>query len=252
MATVENGIIIAATFLLAGLVKGVTGLGLPTVSLTILTATLGLKPAMALLLVPSFVTNVWQALVGGSLLAILRRLWPFLLALCLTTWAGVTVLARSRSDLFAGLLGVATLVYAVTGLARLELPRPGQREGWLTPLIGAVSGLINGMTGAFVVPGVLYLQSLGLPRDAFIQAMGVLFATSTVALAIALGNSQLLSPDLALLSAGAVIPGLIGMGLGQIVRRRLSESLFRRVFFCALLLMGTYIVIANGLRVAGW
>ena len=79
----------------------------------------------------------------------------------------------------------------------------------------------------------------------------MLFATSAVALAVALGNRQLLSPDLALLSAGAVIPGLIGMGLGQIVRRRLSESLFRRVFFCALLLMGTYIVIANGLRVAG-
>ena len=116
MATVENGIIIAATFLLAGLVKGVTGLGMPTVSLTILTAALGLKPAMALLLVPSFVTNVWQALVGGNLLAILRRLWPFLVALCLTTLPGVTVLARSRSDLFAGLLGVAALVYAITAL----------------------------------------------------------------------------------------------------------------------------------------
>jgi len=249
MATIENATIIAATFLLAGLVKGVTGLGMPTISLTILTATLGLKPAMALLLVPSFVTNVWQALAGGSLLAILRRLWPFLLAMFLTTWLGVAVLARSRSDLLAGLLGVAVLVYAVTGLASLELPRPGRREGWLTPLVGAVSGLLNGMTGAFVVPGVLYLQSLGLPRDAFIQGMGVLFATAVTALAVALGNRQLLSPDLALLSAGAVIPGLIGMGLGQIVRRRLSESLFRTIFFSALLMIGTYIVVANGLRV---
>jgi uncharacterized membrane protein YfcA len=139
------------------------------------------------------------------------------------------------------------LVYAVTGLTRIELPQPGRREGWLTPLVGAVSGLLNGMTGAFVVPGVLYLQSLALPREAFIQAMGVLFATSVTALAASLGNRQLLSPELALLSAGAVIPALVGMGLGQIVRRRLSDNVFRTIFFSALLLIGTYIVV-NALR----
>jgi uncharacterized membrane protein YfcA len=242
MATVENGIIIAAAFLLAGLVKGVTGLGMPTVSLAILTAALGLKPAMALLLVPAFVTNVWQALVGGNLSIILRRLWPLLAALCLTTWLGVSVLARSRSDLLAGLLGLTVLVYAVTGLTKVELPRPGRREGWLTPLVGAVSGLFNGMTGAFVVPGVLYLQALGLSRDLLIQARGRLFALSTAALALALGTNGLLSPELGAWSAAAVAPALVGMTLGRRIRRALSEARFRRVFFVALLLLGGYIV----------
>jgi hypothetical protein len=96
---------------------------------------------------------------------------------------------------------------------------------------------------------VLYLQSLGLPREAFIQAMGVLFGTSVTALAAALGNRQLLSIDLALLSAGAVPPALIGMGLGQLVRRRLSEEGFRTIFFTALLLIGAHIV-ASALRSA--
>jgi uncharacterized membrane protein YfcA len=243
MATPETALIIAGAFLLAGLVKGVTGMGMPTVSLAILTVTLGLKPAMALLLVPSFATNVWQALAGGHLGTILRRLWPLLLALCLTTWLGVAVLARARSELLAGLLGLIVLAYAVTGLVRIELPRPGRLEGWLSPVVGAMSGLLNGMTGVFVVPGVLYLQSLGLPREAFIQAMGVLFGTSVTALAIALGSRQLLSVELGLLSAAAVIPALIGMGLGQIVRRRLSEQRFRAIFFSALLLIGTHIII---------
>jgi uncharacterized membrane protein YfcA len=242
MATPENLLIIALTFLLAGLVKGVTGLGMPTVSLAILTVTLGLKPAMALLVIPSFVTNIWQAVVGGHLLIILRRLWPLLLPLCVTTWLGVAVLARSRSDLLAALLGLVVLCYAITGLARIELPRPGRFEGWLSPLVGVVSGMLNGMTGAFVVPGVLYLQSLGLPRDAFIQAMGVLFASSVTALAVSLGSRQLLPMELGMLSAGAVIPALIGMGLGQTVRRRLSEILFRRIFFSALLMIGCFII----------
>jgi hypothetical protein len=69
--------LVAATFFIAGGVKGVIGLGLPSVSLALLTATLGLYEAMAILLVPSFVTNLWQAVVGGELRAILARTWPF-------------------------------------------------------------------------------------------------------------------------------------------------------------------------------
>ena len=66
---------IAAAFLIAGTVKGVIGLGLPTVSLALLAVLIDLPTAMALLLVPSFVTNLWQAMVGGNGGAILRRFW---------------------------------------------------------------------------------------------------------------------------------------------------------------------------------
>ena len=58
-------ILVTLTFLLAGTVKGVIGMALPTVSLGILAATLGLKEAIVLMLVPSFVTNVWQGVIGG-------------------------------------------------------------------------------------------------------------------------------------------------------------------------------------------
>src|SRR5690606_13714915 len=70
---------IAGTFVLAGLVKGVIGFGLPTVAVALLTLTIGLKDAMALMLVPSLVTNLWQALAGGRLWTILRRFWALFL-----------------------------------------------------------------------------------------------------------------------------------------------------------------------------
>lgn len=99
------------------------------------------------------------------------------------------------------------------------------------------------MTGSFVVPGVLYLQALGLTRDGFIQAMGVLFTTSTIALAFGLHHRGLLAGELAILSAGAVGPALVGMVTGQMIRQRLSEEMFRRIFFAALLVLGIYIVV---------
>ena len=98
------------------------------------------------------------------------------------------------------------------------------------------------MTGSFVVPGVLFLQAIGLPRDMLIQAMGMLFMASTLALAVALQGNDLLSIELGKLSAAALLPAIIGMVLGQRLRQRLSEQLFRRVFFISLLILGAYII----------
>ena len=181
--------------------------------------------------------------VGGYLSAILRRTWSLLLAVCIGTWFGVGILAKANADLLAGLLGLVLCIYAVLGLVRVDPASPGRLEPWLSPVVGAVSGVLNGMTGSFVVPGVLYLQSLRFPRDGFIQSMGVLFTTSTIALAFALHDRQLLSGELAILSAGAVVPALAGMVAGQVVRKYLSEQMFRTVFFAVLLVLGAYIVL---------
>ncbi len=245
MWTPESLIIIGVTFLIAGLVKGVIGLGLPTVSLALLTATLGLKPAMALLLLPSFVTNVWQGMVGKEFLSITRRLWTLLVAVCVGTWLGVYVLANSDTALLSALLGVLLGVYSALNLVQPRVPSFGKSEIWLSPMIGGINGVLTGMTGSFVVPGVLYLQALALPRDAFIQAMGILFTISTVALAVSLGDHRLLSMELGALSTGAIIPAIIGMVVGQKVRQRLSETAFRKVFFISLLLLGVYIVLRS-------
>jgi uncharacterized protein len=238
----ETIVIIFISFVLAGFVKGVVGLGLPTVSLGLLTATLGLTNAIALMLAPTFVTNVWQALVGGAFLEIMRRLWMLLVAAGVGIWLGTQVLARGNTTLLSGLLGLLICAYAVFGLVTIKVPSPGRREAWLSPTIGAVNGVLTGLTGSYMVPGVLYLQALGMPRDVLIQAMGILFTVSTAALAVALADNRLLSMELGTASAVAIFPAFMGMALGQRVRNRLSEKRFRRVFNGALLMLGGYIV----------
>lgn len=234
---------IAATFLLAGTVKGVIGLGLPTVSLAILTAVFDLPSAMALLLAPSLVTNLWQACIGGNALALLRRLWPFFLCATATIWLGAQALTRIDFDLLARLLGVLIVVYAATSLAGFRLSITSGKETWCSPVFGAVNGVLTGMTGSFVVPGVMYLQALDLPRDMLVQAMGMLFMVSTLGLALALGGSGFLTVDLGVQSAAALVPALVGMYLGQKIRRMLSETQFRRAFFVAILILGGYIAL---------
>lgn len=233
---------ICATFLLAGFVKGVIGLGLPTISLALLTAVLGLPQAMALLLVPSFATNLWQALAGGNAASILRRNWQFFALATLTVWIGALSLSRLDTDVLAGLLGLILVVYAALNLSGLRFTVPAARQPWVGSVFGATNGVLTGMTGSFVVPGVMYLQATGMPRDALVQAMGILFVLSTVALAVALGGNGLLNATLGAQSAMALLPAVAGMVIGQKVRGHLSEARFRIALFSALLALGLYLL----------
>ncbi|MBA2780937.1 TSUP family transporter [Billgrantia kenyensis] len=235
-------LLVVATFVVAGVVKGVIGMGMPTVSLALLTATVGLPSAMALLLAPTIITNIWQALVGGYLQTIVRRLWPFLLASVVTVWLGVAILARVDVRWLSALLGILIAFYALAGLFNLGLGALVSRGRYASPVNGTLTGLLTGMTGSSVFPGVAYLQSLGLPRDMLIQAMGVLFVVTTMALGLSMGGQRLLSVELGLLSLGAVVPAIVGMQLGQRLRRRLSETTFRRIFLSGLLAMGLYLL----------
>lgn len=238
---------VTGTFLLAGMVKGVIGLGLPTVSLALLTVAFDLPSAMALLLAPSFVTNLWQALVGGNGRAIVIRIWPFLLMATVTVWIGAAALTRVDPKLLTALLGALLVVYALVNLAGIRLTIPARHEAWAGPLVGTANGVLTGMTGSFVVPGVMFLQGIGLSRDRLIQAMGMLFAASTLALGVALQKASFLTIENGLLSCAAVLPALAGMVLGQQVRKKLSEQYFRKAFFIALLVLGVYII-AGALR----
>lgn len=237
--------LIGGAFLLGGAVKGVIGLGLPTVSLAALTAALGLQPAMALLVVPSFATNVWQAAAGGHARAVAARLWPLMAAAAVTAWIGAGALTRVDLSRLSALLGVLVAAYAAAGLAGIRFSVPGRSERWAGPLTGAVNGLFTGMTGSFVFPATLYLQAIGLDRDALIQAMGMVFTASTVALAVAIGGRGLISGELGLLSAASVLPALFGMALGRLVRRGIPQALFRKLFFSALLALGLHIVFGS-------
>ncbi len=243
--TTEILLILILPFLLGGIVKGVIGTGLPTIALALLTATIGIREGMAIILLPSILTNIQQGLFGGHLKEVFNRSWTFLLATFLAIWLGAAMLASFNVSTISGLLGVILLFYAAFGIWAKRLPHPGKSEIWLNPILGFINGILTGMTGSSVIPGVLYLQSLELGRDRLVQTMGLLFLTSTTTLAFALQKNQLLTLELLQLSAMAFIPSYIGMIIGIQVRKRISEQVFKRLFFIFMLLLGLYIVIRS-------
>lgn len=234
--------LLTGTFLLAGLVKGVIGLGLPTVAMGLLGLAMLPVEAAALLLVPSLVTNAWQLLAGPGFGDLLRRLWPMMVGVVAGTLAGSGVIAGPSTGAATAFLGVALALYGLVGLAQFRLRVPPGAEPWAGPLVGTVTGLVTGATGVFVIPAVPYLGSLGLERDDLVQALGLSFTVSTLALAGGLALHGALPLAASVASLLAVLPALAGMTLGGWLRARVRPETFRLCFFVGLLVLGSELV----------
>jgi uncharacterized protein len=238
--------ILAATFgafLLAGSIKGVIGLGLPTVAIGLLGIMMPPAQAAAILVVPSLATNVWQFVVGGGLLALVRRLWPMLVGICIGSFIGAIVLPRNGSGNATVWLGSALVIYAGLGLIKIHFHTPPRAEIWLGLLMGTATGAITVATGIYVLPGTPYMQSLQFERDKLVQALGLSFTVSTVTLAAALGYAGEIHTSLAWPALVALGAAVIGMWLGQIVRGKVSAETFRLWFFVGLLLLGAHLAL---------
>ncbi|AYQ27332.1 sulfite exporter TauE/SafE family protein [Polaromonas sp. SP1] len=243
--------VVVAVFLLAGLVKGVVGLGLPTLSMGLLASVMPPAHAAVILILPSFLTNAWQMWDGAALGRLVRRLWPLQLGvLAGTLWAPVSLVTLNANVASAG-LGAALMVYAVLGLAAVSLSVPRRGERFSSGATGLITGAITAATGVFVFPAVPYLQALHLKKDELVQALGLSFTVSTVALFGRLALEGSFSADAVPGGWGwlAALPAaLLGMAAGQMLRGRLDEKAFKRLFFTGLLAIGLYMVIGSAIR----
>src|SRR3954454_16416311 len=235
-------VLIAAVFALAGFIKGVIGLGLPTVSVGLLAGAMPPGQALAIVIVLAIVTNIWQTFVGPYLRDIIRRLWPLML--------GTVIGIRLNADMLTGpyasygtiLLGVLLVIYAIVGLTKFSFKVPRKDEKWIGGIVGLVTGAVSAATGVQVLPSMPFMQAIGMEKDELVQALGVFFTVATLALAFNLSSAALLSAATALPGAVAMAAAFSGMFIGQAVRSRMHADTFRRWFLIAMIFLGLYLV----------
>jgi uncharacterized protein len=239
MTTVEIAFGLAV-FLLAGAVKGLVGMGLPTITIALTSLVLPLTEAMALIALPSIFSNVWQAAVGGNFWRILRRQWPLIVPLAVGLYATMWLVGQRGPDWAFLVLALVLIGYGAFGLLRIRLHIHADLEKPLAPVVGIVSGFIAGVMGVPIIPLMPYLQGLDIKPSELVQTLGVVLCATSVTLTASLLNFGLLDGPRTVVSAAAVLPALAGMWLGQQVRLRLSVEQFRQAVFWALLLTGLY------------
>lgn len=244
-------LIIAAVFAFAGFIKGVIGLGLPTVSIGLLAVAMPPAQAVAIVIVPAIVTNIWQTFAGSYLRGILRRLWPLLLGTVIGIRLGAGLMTGPYARYGSLVLGVLLVAYGILGLSKRSFHVAPNREKWIGGPVGLITGVISAATGVQVIPSMPYLQAIGMEKDELVQALGVFFTTATLALAVNLTDAGLLSTATALPGLIALAAAFAGMFGGQAVRTRMHPDTFRRWFLIALMGLGLYLAATTLVKLVG-
>lgn len=233
--------LIGLAFMLAGMVKGIIGMGLPTVAMSVLGLMMGTPEAVALLALPTLVTNTWQLLGGPGFGRLLRRFATLLATLLAGAFAGAKML--THGGYAAGILGGVLALYGMIGLLAPQFHVPPRLERPLAPVVGLVSGLLYGSTGVAVIPLIPYMTSLRLEKDELIQAFGLAFSACAIGLTLGLMDGGRMEMSVTWTSLLALLPAMAGMILGQRIRDRMRPEAFRRFFMVWMLAIGVYMLL---------
>lgn len=230
-------------FVLAGLVKGVVGFGLPTIGIGLGALISDIPTAMMLILVPTFFTNIVQIFSTGSLRDVLQKSWVFLFGAVLLVPLGLWMVVVVPEFPFERLLGLLILVYSLASLKGFNPVMQMKNNSALALVLGLLNSVFTGMTGSMTVPGVMYLRSLQLSKDDLLCAMGVLFFISTIAMGGSLWWLNRATQELSVLSVAMCIPVAFGVWLGMQIRKLLSEAQFKHIFLSAFAVLGIYLTL---------
>jgi uncharacterized membrane protein YfcA len=220
-----------------GLIKGIIGLGLPLIAIPILATMMPIPTAIALLCFPILVSNTIQVRQAQGFRRTIHRFWPLLTTLVIGMLIGAQLLVQLDEDLLSLILGLILVGFATLNIVSPDISLPPGREKPIGAVIGFVAGIIGGLSSFFGTPIVMFMVALRLDRDTLVGAISIVYATGSVPLYGALAWYGILGPWEALISLAAIAPSLLGLFLGQQVRKRVPQEKFR------LLILGMLIVI---------
>lgn len=238
MGVTELLLIGVVVFVIAGTVKGVVGIGLPTAAISMLTTVIDPRMAIAMGLGPIIVSNAWQIWTMGDLRGSIARYWLFALVLGGSVFATVFLSAEVSDRVIFLALGISIVSFAVLNL-RFAMPRIPDRFDVAAQLVfGGLAGVLGGLSGVWVAPVIMYMSARQVPKDEFVRATGLLLFVGGVPFAIAYVQQGLVTPELGVLSLLMIAPTLLGLTLGARLRSRLSNERFRKVVLYVFLILG--------------
>jgi len=225
-----------AAFVAGGTVKRTLGVGLPLVTVPILSLAVSVPLAISLVAVPVLPSNVWQAYDSGISIVGARRFASLSVALVVTTLLTVPLTLAMSARVLNAIVAIVVILAVILMSIRVKITISKQHEKIASPVIGALSGVMGGvssLTGPIIIS---YLMALKLSREEFVGSIGLIYLAGALPLyASFVAYGRLGAEELAL-SAAAMTPVAVGLARGKALRGRLNEGGFRRillVFLCA-------------------
>ncbi|HRY06123.1 MAG TPA: sulfite exporter TauE/SafE family protein [Hyphomicrobiaceae bacterium] len=235
--------IAAVGLIMAGIVKGATGLGYASCALPFLVYTVGLKTAIAFVLVPAMATNIAVALGNGHLTATLRGFAPLYVAMLPGIALGVFLLGHVDTKLAMMVLGISIIAYALFSLVRPQILLPHALVGTLQVPVGLANGVLTGLTGSQVMPMVPYFLASNLEPKRMVQAINLGVTLASAVMLCGLAFTGLAQRPVIIASVVAIAPALIGVELGQRIQHYIRAQALRTAILIVLAAAGAGLIL---------
>ena len=231
---------LAMVFLIAGIVKGFLGIGLPAAAMGLLTVVMPPTEAIPLLWLPILVTNSLQFAHAPHKAVIARSYWLFAVAIIISIFVTSMFIADYPTPLLTIAIGVAMVVFSLNILLGVKLSiGPGQ--GWQAGF-GLLSGTLGGISSIWSPTVAMYLVARDTPKDMFIGATGFLFLAGCLPLGAGQVVAGILTLPVLLKSLAGLAVVLVGFRIGEVLRGRVSQTYFKRAVLIAFLIMGLRLI----------
>ncbi len=234
--------LLTGSLVIAGLVKGVIGVGMPIVALPMLSMIVDVQTAVMLLSMPLVLSNIPQALEGGLVAQTLLSLAPVLAGMIPGVWIGVAVLLHVDPAVAKMAAGASVILVAALTLLAPKLQIKRRMIGPVGLGAGFCGGLLGGIAALAGPPVLIFLLAKGLSGRAFTKEASMFLVVSSVLLATALTSSRQFDWRDVLISTLATVPVVAGMLVGQKVRDAVPADAFKTLVVLVVLLSGAQLV----------
>lgn len=242
VVTTELLLFAIAVFILAGIVKGALGIGLPTISISILAQFVDPRIAIAFLLIPALFSNTWQVYRGGRVRQSVALLWPYVLSMSVVMFLVSLSAARASTEALTGGIGIMVVLWAITSFISKPPKIPQHLHRPAQFILGSISGLMGGLTAIWSPPLIIYLLSIRCEKDDFVRLTGLILLCGAIPLTIGYVFNGLLNKQLAMASCLMIIPTLLGFSIGETIRKFMSIEQFHKAVLLLFVLMGLNLI----------
>ena len=229
---------------LAGVIKGTVGFAMPTILISGLSSLISPELALAGLIIPTLLTNGWQALRQGfgaawqSVVAFRRFLFFGLIAMGLSA----QMVPYIPSNILLLLIGFPIVIFSAIQFLGWGFTLKQGEKLFVEPMIGAFAGFIGGMSGIWGPPTVAYLNALDTPKRESVRIQGVIYGLGAIALFGAHLGSGVVRAETLPFALALVPAALLGMWFGLMIHDRIDQSAFRKATQVVLVAAGLNLI----------
>ena len=234
--------IVFGSYFLGSMVKGVTGFGAMLIAVPIMS--LAVPPAVAISLTsgPVVASNLWQFIESREGKRIIKQFYPVIITMIPGSFIGSWFLAKGDASWTAGAIGIMVVLFCLTYFSPLKFSFSTEQQKLSGPIVGILSGLINGATLLAGSVLIAYLTTLQLSKNLFVGTIALLYLAGSIPVYMTLSFYGHYTTQEVIISVALIFVAFLALRIGKFVRDRVSQIVFQRIVILLLFCIGVGLI----------